>query len=45
MNLLLKITSPTLISKHHNKHTWKNGTCVIIGDSTILGLNEKPKGD
>ena len=33
------------ISKNHNKHTWKNGTCVIVGDSTILGLKEKRMGD
>ena len=33
------------INKHANMHTWKNGTCVIVGDSIILGLNEKRMGD
>ena len=33
------------INNKNNKHPWKYGTCVIVGGSTILGLNEKRMGD
>ena len=33
------------INKHASMHAWKNGTCVIVGDSIIIGLNEKRMGD
>ena len=33
------------INNKNNKHPWKHGTCVIVGGSTILGLNEKRMGD
>ena len=37
------VNSPTNI--RNNKHPWKDGTCVIVGGSTVLGLNEKRMGD
>ena len=37
------VNNPTNI--RNNKHPWKDGTCVIVGGSTILGLNEKRMGD
>ena len=42
---ITKVNIANPINKHANMHAWKNGTCVIVGDSIILGLNEKRMGD
>ena len=42
---ITKVNIAYPINKHANMYAWKNGTCVIVGDSIILGLNEKQMGD